>query len=87
MLLLLAGSFPRLALLLTWLFTTRVHLAFHDSLLIPLAGLVFLPLTTLMYALAYSPLFGVTGWGWVFVLLGLLVDVSSWGAGARRRSS
>jgi hypothetical protein len=85
-LLLLAGSFPRLALLFTWVFTTRVNLAFHHSVLIPLVGLIFLPLTTLMYVLAYSPLFGVTGWGWALVILGLMADISSWGAGARRRS-
>ncbi|MBC3843052.1 hypothetical protein GXW82_31330 [Streptacidiphilus sp. 4-A2] len=81
----IASSFPRLALLFTWVFTDRVRLAFHHGLLAPLAGLLFLPLTTLMYVLAYSPAFGVRGWGWLLVLLGLLADLSSYTVGARAR--
>ncbi len=75
---------PRVALLLTWLFTPQVTQAF-TSFWLPLAGLVLLPWTTLMYALAYAPVVGVTGWGPVVVVLGLLADLSSYAGSSRAR--
>src|SRR5690242_4857353 len=72
-----AASFPRLALLFTWLFTNRVSLAFHNSFFLPLLGLVFLPFTTLMYVLVYSPVVGLYGWGWFWVILGFVIDLTS----------
>jgi hypothetical protein len=51
-------------------------------LLIPLLGIIFLPFTTLMYVLSYSPVVGVTGWGWFFVVMGLLLDLASYGGSA-----
>ena len=83
---LLAALSPRLALALVWLLTNLVDRAFTGFLL-PLLGLIFLPLTTLLYVLAYRPVVGVTGWGWVVVFLGLLFDLGSYGGGAfgRRR--
>ncbi|GAA2052523.1 hypothetical protein GCM10009839_69990 [Catenulispora yoronensis] len=82
---LFGSAFPRLALLFTWLFTDRVAVAFHHGWLAPLAGLVFLPFTTLLYVLVYAPVRGVTGFGWFLVILGFLCDLSSYGAGARGR--
>jgi CDP-diglyceride synthetase len=83
---LLAAISPRLALVLVWIFTNLVDQAFTGFLL-PLLGLIFLPFTTLLYVLAYQPVVGVTGWGWVLVFLGLLFDLGSYGRGAfgRRR--
>jgi hypothetical protein len=59
---------PRLAVLLVWIFGTRVDLAF-GSWIWPLLGLLFAPWTTLMYLIAWQP-GGVSG-GWDFVLIGL----------------
>lgn len=83
---LLAAISPRLALVLVWIFTNLVDRAFTGFLL-PLLGLIFLPFTTLLYVLAYQPLVGVSGWGWVLVIVGLLFDLGSYGGGAfgRRR--
>ena len=87
---LLGSAFPRLALVITWIFTDRVDIAF-DGWLLPLAGLVFLPYTTFFYVLAYAPIAGVTGIGWFFVVLGFLFDLSSYAnsgrIGRRRYSS
>ena len=44
---------PRFAVLMIWIFGDRVELAF-DGWLLPLAGLLFLPWTTLMYLLMWS---------------------------------
>jgi hypothetical protein len=83
---LLAAISPRLALALVWIFTNLVDRAF-TGFLVPLLGLIFLPFTTLLYVLAYQPVVGVSGWGWLLVFVGLLFDLGSYGGGAfgRRR--
>jgi hypothetical protein len=74
---------PRLALAIVWIFTDFVDRA-YDSFIVPFLGLLVLPWTTLIYSLAYAPRVGVTGWGWLFVILGVLADLSSYGENARR---
>ena len=49
-----AGFFPRIALVCLWIFTDDVDRA-YDSFILPLLGLFFLPLTTLIYALVWAP--------------------------------
>ena len=73
---------PRVALGFTWIFTELVDRA-YDNWIVPILGFVFLPWTTLVYALAYDGN-GVSGLGWFFVALALLGDLSSYGLGARR---
>jgi hypothetical protein len=76
----LAALSPRLALILVWIFTNLVDRAF-DTFIVPLLGLLFLPFATLMYVLAYQPVVGVTGWGWLLVFIGVVIDLGSYGAG------
>jgi len=47
--------------------------------------LIFLPLTALVYALAWSPIGGVEGIEWPSVGIALVLDLSSYGGGARAR--
>jgi hypothetical protein len=75
-----AGA-PRIGLVLLWLFTDRLSVAF-DSFLPGLVGFVLLPYTTVLYALAYAPTGGVQGLGWLVVLAGLLFDLGSYSSGA-----
>jgi hypothetical protein len=76
----LLGAFaPRIALLLVWIFSSRVSIAFHSSFIWPFLGLLFLPFTTLIYVLAYQPGVGVTGWGWVWVILAFFLDLGAYG--------
>ncbi|HET9311897.1 MAG TPA: hypothetical protein VFP41_11835 [Actinomycetota bacterium] len=77
---------PRVALLFTWIFTNLVDRAF-EGILLPLLGLLFLPWTTFLYVLVYNPVEGVSFLGWVVVVLGVLVDLGSYGASARNRRS
>ncbi len=79
---LFAASAPRLALLFIWLFTPLVSRAFESVFLLPLLGIIFLPFTTLMYVLVWAPVVGVTGWGWVWVILGFLLDLGSYSGSA-----
>jgi uncharacterized membrane protein len=81
---LLSGFFPRLGLLIVWIFTEEVDQAF-DGFILPLLGLIFLPLTTLVYALLWAPLGGVDGIEWFWVVLAFLFDIGALGAGARAR--
>lgn len=75
---LLAATVPRLTLLFVWLLTPLVARAFNSAFLVPMLGIIFLPFTTLMYVLVWSPVYGVSGGAWFWVLLGLLLDISSY---------
>jgi hypothetical protein len=81
---LLSVFFPRLGLLCVWIFTNEVEQAF-DGFILPLLGLIFLPLTTLVYALLWAPFGGVEGIEWFWVVLAFLFDVGALGGGARSR--
>ena len=74
---------PRVALGYIWIFTTLVDRA-YDNFIVPALGFVFLPWTTLTYALAYDGR-EVSAVGWFFVALGLFADISSYAASARQR--
>lgn len=76
---------PRLAFLWAWLFTDKVTAAFAGGFWLPLLGLIFLPWTAIAYVLAWSPVIGVTGAGWVFVGLGFVLDIATYSNRAARR--
>lgn len=77
---LLAWISPRFALFLMWVFSDRLTVAF-DSFLIGALGFVLLPYTAAMYALAYQPRVGVSGFGYILVGFAILMDLGSWGFG------
>ena len=67
---------PRLAAVFMWIFTERVALAFENNL-VPLLGIIFLPLTTFAYLIVWDPLDGgVTGGGWIAVAAALILDIA-----------
>ena len=74
---------PRVALGYVWIFTEFVDRA-YDNAIVPVLGFVFLPWTTLVYALAYNGT-GVSPLGWLFVALAAFADVSSIAAANRGR--
>lgn len=87
-LVLLASAFsPRLGILLLWLFSDRLTQAF-DSGWVGILGFLFLPWTTLAWAVAYQPAFdvGVTGIGWFLVVFAFLVDLSTHAGSTKARS-
>jgi len=86
---LIAVLSPRLAVLLMWIFTPWVDRAFSTALW-PILGIVFLPLTTLMYVILWNTNGrGVDGWEWIVVILGALADLTNYTGGAygRRRGA
>ena len=83
----LALFFPRLAIVLVWLFSDYLGRA-YETVLWPLLGFFVLPLTTLTYAWAINTNGQVTGIYLVVVVLAVLIDLGLLGGGAdsgRRR--
>jgi hypothetical protein len=73
---------PRLAVALMWIFTPWVDRAF-GPVIWPILGIIFLPLTTLLYVILWNTGGrGVTGWEWIFVIFALGGDLASLGGGA-----
>jgi len=71
---------PRAGILIWWLIDpARWNLAFQ-TFIWPLLGFVFVPWTTLMYVLVFPG--GIDGFDWVWLGLGLLIDIGSWSGGA-----
>jgi len=73
----LAVFAPRLAFFFLWLFTPLVNRAF-DTWVWPLLGLVFAPFTALMYVFVVAPLGPTNFWGWLCMILAVLVDARNW---------
>lgn len=77
----LLALLARIGVLVVWTQTALVKTAFHDGWILPLLGLIFLPLTTLSYVVVYAFGNGVNGAAWLWVLLGLLFDLGLHGSG------
>lgn len=81
----LIALFSCVTLLCVWIWTPLVDRAFHGGWLLPLLGIILLPITTLTYALVYSLSgSGVTGWGWLWLVLALLLDLGAHSYPTRR---
>jgi hypothetical protein len=78
----LAALFARLTLLVVWVSTSLVNRAFHGGWLLPLLGIIFLPITTLVYVLVYYISGDITDWGWLWVVLAFLLDLGTHSSGA-----
>ena len=83
-LLILILAFPRVALILLFLFTNYLQRAYHDFLL-PLLGFIFLPLTTLVYAWLMNHHYPTSGGYLLALILAVILDVGGLGGGAYRR--
>jgi len=74
---------PRLVLILAWIFSDRWQVVWQNNFLLPLLGIIFLPFTTVMYMLAWSPAVAgggnIEGWDWLWIILGLVLDIGKWG--------
>ena len=75
---------PRFVLVMLYIFSNRLTIAFNSGWE-GLLGFLLVPYATLFYALVYRPGPGVRGFGWVLVALGLLLDLSSLDLGRRAR--
>jgi hypothetical protein len=75
---------PRLFLVLAWLFSERWALVWKDEFLLPLLGIILLPFTTIMFMLTVTiglngEVQDLAGSDFLWLLLGLLLDLAKWG--------
>lgn len=77
---------PRFFLILAWIFSDRWNIVWHGDFLMPLLGIIFLPFTTVMYMLAWSPT-GIQGWDWLWILLGLFLDLTHYAQVAQNKNN
>ena len=83
---LLAFFFPRVVLVLLWLFNTTYLNNAYQTVIWPVLGFFFLPYTTLAYAWAWHAGGGsISGFPLVVVIVAVLVDLGAVGGGARVR--
>jgi uncharacterized oligopeptide transporter (OPT) family protein len=86
LLLLLTLAFPRVVIVLLYLFSNFLERAYHSFLIIIL-GFLFLPVTTIVYAWVVNSHHPVEGLYLVAVIVSVLIDLGLLGHGARSRRS
>jgi hypothetical protein len=85
LLVVISAAMPRFGFFLFWLLRpARVEAAF-DTFIIPLLGIIFFPLATLLYAVLYTA-GGLTGWVWFWVVVAGFFDLVNTAASAARRN-
>ena len=85
LLVILVVAFPRVIMVLMFLLSDYLQRAYHD-LLIPILGFIFLPLTTIVYAWLVNNGYAMTGINAIFLIIAVLLDAGSHGAGWRSRN-
>ncbi len=76
-----AAVAPRIILVLAWFFSDRWTVVWQGEVLAPLLGILLLPYTTIMFMLAVTVTPAgniIEGFGWVWIFLGLLLDLMKW---------
>ena len=84
LLLILFVAFPRIALVLIFLFSNYLQRAYHGMLL-PLIGFLFLPLTTLAYSWMVNSGLPTTGTNLLILIVAVVIDLGGLGGGAYHR--
>jgi len=85
LLLVVTLAFPRLVLVLMFLFSNYLERAYH-GLILPILGFIFLPLTTIAYAWIVNSHAPIAGVYLVVLILAVVLDVGAVGHGASRRN-
>lgn len=84
--LLALGLGPRIALFTWWLVDDKPDQAI-ESWFWGVLGFLFLPWTTIMFVIAWSPVVGVSGFSdWLLVGIGVALDVATYAAKPAQRA-
>jgi hypothetical protein len=82
---LLVVAFPRVAIVLLWLFTNFFTGIYH-GIVIPVLGFIFLPLTLIVYTYIQKTTPGAMGTQQlIFLFIAVILDLGLIGGGAYRR--
>jgi hypothetical protein len=83
---LLAVAFPRVAIVLLWLFT-NFFTGVYNNIIIPILGFLFLPLTLIVYTYLQRGHPGsLSTQGLIFVFIAVIIDLGLLGGGTFGRS-
>ena len=78
--------FPRVLIAILWFFTDWFTGVFN-SLLWPILGFIFMPVTMLWYSFVINNRGGEwTTWNIVILVIAILIDMGSWGGGYKNRN-
>ena len=77
-------AFPRVALVLLWLFTHYLQRAYH-GMIVPLIGFFFLPLTTLAYAWLTNTHRRLEGINVIILIIAVIIDIGGLGGSEYHR--
>jgi hypothetical protein len=72
---------PRFASLIWWLINPFRFSAAFSSVIWPILGIIFLPWTTLMYLIVWSPATGIVGLDWLWLGIAVVADIGSYAGG------
>ncbi len=78
--------FPRVVLVLMFLFSNYLTRAYH-GLLIPLLGFIFLPITTIVYAWMVNNHQTIDGVNLIILIVAVIIDIGGIGSGEYHRRS
>jgi hypothetical protein len=84
LLLVLVLAFPRVVMVLMFLFSNYLQRAYH-GILLPALGFLFLPLTTLVYAWLTNTHREIAGVNALILVVAVVIDAGGLGGGAWRR--
>ena len=84
---LLAVAFPRVAIILLWLFTS-FFAGVYNNVIVPVLGFLFLPLTFIVYTYLQKTHAGALGTqSLIFLFIAVILDLGLVGGGTFRRRS
>ena len=72
---------PRFAAVIWWLINPVRFSAAFSSFIWPILGIIFLPWTTLMYLIIWSPVTGIYGLDWLWLGLAVVTDIGMYAGG------
>jgi hypothetical protein len=79
---------PRIAIFVWWVINPFRFASAFSTWIIPVIFAVFAPFTMIAYLIVWPPGTGLYGFDWLWIALGVLLDISSYtggGIGRRRR--
>ena len=76
------SAFSRIMLIMFWLSRPVAWNATFGGIILPCLGFLFLPVTTMMYAWLVQGVGAIQGLDWLWLGLGVLVDLGSMAAAA-----
>ncbi|MGM0366098.1 MAG: hypothetical protein ACQEP5_06125 [Actinomycetota bacterium] len=76
---------PRIGLIVWWLVDPLLFRSAFSTWIIPLIFALFAPFTMIFYMVSWYLGPGISGFEWLLIILGILLDISSYGGGYSSR--